>query len=84
MTAKMNGDAPAMPIHQVWQECGFDGSRGPYFTETTEPGLTKRETMAMHMMAHLMPDDDSDSYEDQAKCAVRAADLLLAELERTK
>ena len=46
-------------------------------------GLTKREMMAMHMMAHLMPNERLKSYEEQASYALMAADALLAELERT-
>lgn len=54
-------------------------------TGVTAPatGLTKREMMAMHMMAARVsipgaPDDEFD-----AKRAVAATDALLAELERT-
>ena len=47
-------------------------------------GMTKREMMAMHMMAHLMPNQNFETYAAQAKSAVIAADALLAELERTK
>ena len=47
-------------------------------------GLTKREMMAMHMMAHLMPNQNFETYAAQAKIAVIAADALLRELERTK
>ena len=47
-------------------------------------GITKREMMAMHMMAHLMPNQNFETYAAQAKSAVIAADALLAELERTK
>ena len=67
-----NADMPAIPL--------------PLGAETTEgcQGLTKREMMAMHMMAHLMPDQNFESYASQAKSAVMAADALLAELERTK
>ena len=64
-----NADMPAIPL--------------PLGAETTEgcQGLTKREMMAMHMMAHLMPDQNFESYASQAKIAVMAADALLAELE---
>ena len=47
-------------------------------------GMTKREMIAMHMMAHLMPNENFESYAAQAKSAVIAADALLAELGRTK
>ena len=75
MTIK-NGDMPAMPITlkdgEIWSE-DFDYANG----------LTKREMMAMHMMAHLMPNERLKSYEEQASYALMAADALLAELERT-
>lgn len=83
MTTK-NGDMPAMPNHQVWQDCGIDGNSGPHYVETVHHGLTKREMMAMHMMANLMLHEGIGSYEDAAMCATSAADALLAELERTK
>lgn len=47
-------------------------------------GLTKREMMAMHMMAHLMRSERLCSYEEQAGYSIKAADALLAELGRTK
>ena len=71
MTIK-NGDLPAMPI------------TGEQASDCDYQGMSKRETMAMHMMAHLMPDQNFESYAAQAKSAVLAADALLAELERTK
>ena len=46
-----NGNSPAMPTHDVFQDCGFDGNSGPHLTQTTSYGLTKREMMAMHVMA---------------------------------
>ena len=78
MTTK-NGDMPAMPT--IYGDMAPNGQREIYCSDV---GLTKREMMAMHMMAHLMPDQGFKSYEDQSKCAVAAADILLAELERTK
>ena len=48
-------------------------------------GLTKREMMAMHMMAANMSRHSTyPSWESMASDAVEAADALLAELERTK
>lgn len=47
-------------------------------------GLTKREMMAMHMMAHLMMSERLGSYEEQAVYSIKATDALLAELGRTK
>ena len=73
-----NADMPAMPV--------FDSSGCPslYGDDGVEAkGLTKREMMAMHMMAARIsipgaPDDEFD-----AKRAVTATDALLAELDRT-
>ena len=77
MTIK-NGDLPAMPqSYELW--CQAIGE-----CPTLATGLTKRETMAMHMMSHLMLHESLGSYEDAAMCATSAADALLEELERTK
>ena len=74
-----NADMPAIPI------VNSDGAAVRYGTAgLTADGLTKREIVAMHMMAHLMPDQNFESYASQAKSAVLAADALLAELGRTK
>ena len=77
MTTK-NGDMPAMPITlepgEVWSEF-----------EAHANGLTKRETMAMHMMAaNRSRHSTYTSWESMASDAVEAADALLTELERTK
>ena len=75
MTTK-NGDMPAMPIE-------FSGF-GVYAPEA-HYGLSKREMMAMHMMASFAKKSGSLSdWHDDAIDAVNAADALLAELERTK
>ena len=76
MTIK-NGDMPAMPVDR----CDADAIEAGIQVFS---GLTKREMMAMHMMAHLMPNERLKSYEEQASYALMAADALLAELERTK
>lgn len=73
------GDMPAMPFEEV--KTRYQGLPDKW---ANHQGLTKREMMAMHMMAHLMPNESIASYEDQASCAIKAADALLAELERTK
>ena len=71
MTTK-NSDLPAMPItHEQAKDADMWG-------------LTKREMMAMHMMAHLMQNERLSSYGEQAYFAIKAADALLAELERTE
>ena len=71
-----NADKSAMPS----QALGTDGLP----THEAEFGLTKREMMAMHMMAARIsipgaPDDEFD-----AKRAVAATDALLAELEKSQ
>ena len=76
MTIK-NADMPAMPIPinecDRFVECGI------------ADGLTKREAMAMHMMSGLLSKHGHSFNEhDVANDAVRAADALLAALERTK
>ena len=72
MTIK-NSDVPAMPL--------------PLGNDTTAgcDGLTKREMMAMHMMAGMLSKSGHSLNEsDVAMDATRAADALLAELERAK
>ena len=71
-----NADKSAIPN----QALGTDGLP----THEAEFGLTKREMMAMHMMAARIsipgaPDDEFD-----AKRAVAATDALLAELEKSQ
>ena len=76
MTIK-NGDMPAMPQDDaVW--CQRIGE-----CPTLATGLTKREMMAMHIAAGLISDPQVKTHQ-VAEDAVRVADLLLAELERTK
>lgn len=72
MTIK-NGDMPAMPITSE-QASDFDYQ-----------GMTKREMMAMHMMAaNRCRNSEYPSWGDMAKDAIEATDALIAELERTK
>ena len=84
MTTK-NGDTPAMPFQQ----------HGPHGLPTHEakPGLSKREMMAMYMMASLTSvywdtmreyETGADLVKCQAETAVEMTDALLAELEHTK
>lgn len=75
-----NADMPAMPTHDVFEHCGFDGNSGPHMTQTTNYGLTKREMMAMHIFSGMM---SNNSYVGDVKLAVELADELLAELDRT-
>ena len=74
-----NSDMPAMPV--------FDSSGCPslYGDDGVEAkGLTKREMMAMHMFAGLLARDGKPDIQYEAGLAIKAADALLAELERTK
>ncbi len=73
-----NADMPAMPTHDVFEHCGFDGNSGPHMTQTTNYGLTKREMMAMHIMCGIAPARFTPEY--GAEQAVSYADALLAEL----
>ena len=76
MTIK-NADMPAMPS----QALGTDGLP----THEAEFGLTKREMMAMHMMAASRSRSSNySSWVDMATDAIEMTDALLAELERTK
>ena len=77
-----NADMPAMPQSATSEgySCNYYDYSGPGIPT----GLTKREMMAMHMMAARIsipgaPDDEFD-----AKRAVAAADALLAELEKSQ
>ena len=77
-----NADMPAMPsdVKAVYEAMtDSDDSWGK-----AALGLTKREMMAMHMMAHLMMNERLSSYEEQAGYSIKATDALLAELGRTK
>ena len=83
MTIK-NGDMPAMPIDR----CDADAIEAGIQVFS---GLSKREMIAMHMVAAItsaavsngLATADSDA-SGIAIMAVKAADALLAELERTK
>ena len=71
MTIK-NGDMPAMPTSIEHEYSEF------------RQGMSKRETIAMHMMAANRSRYSAyTSWESMASDAVEAADALLAELERT-
>ena len=78
MTIK-NGDMPAIPFEEVRSR--FQGLPDKWANHC---GLTKREMMAMHMMAGMLSKSDHSLNEhDVARDAVRAADALLAALEHT-
>ena len=84
---KVMGDMPAIPFEEVRSR--FQGLPDKWVNHV---GLTKREMMAMHMMASLTSVywDTAQEYEtsaDLVKCqsetAVEMADALIAELEHT-
>jgi len=72
-----NADSPAMPIELN----GF----GQYAPEA-HCGLTKREMIAMNIMANIAwnatDKNNPQHYERAAVCAVTMADLLLKELNK--
>lgn len=79
-----NADLPAMPTVTYDHGAAMNGFA---VTVTDSPGLTKRETMALAAMQGILSsltDEDNLSPSELARCAVRNADALLAELERTK
>ena len=78
-----NSDMPAMPM--------FSDNAEPCIVRDPETGkkapatgLTKREMMAMHVFAGLLARDGKPDIQYEAELAIKAADALLAELERTK
>ena len=72
-----NSDMPAMPC----QPLGQDGMPSHEMTY----GLTKRELMAMHMMAAgLSRNSYYHSWADMAQDAIDMADALLEKLEQAK
>ena len=84
-----NADMPAMPVS------GSDGQPIDVFSLTDgrgsnlvssgmTVGMTKREMMAMHIMTGLCSKYGVAFETDTVQDAVRMADFLLAELERTK
>lgn len=85
-----NGDTAAMPvpmtefIKEVIVE-EINGNTRP-FNKVMEAfaGLTKREYFAAMAMIGISTMDGYASHSDKAVDAVRSADALLAELEKTK
>ena len=75
MTIK-NADVPAMPVDR----CDADAIEAGIQMFS---GLSKREMMEMHIAAGLISDPQVKTHQ-VAEDAVRVADWLLAELERTK
>lgn len=82
MVAKKNGDLPAHPL-LLDTKSNYSGGQvaDDYFE-----GMTKREEMAMHIMAGLCanPELVNWSSKNYAEHARARADTLLAELEKTK
>ena len=77
-----NGNMPAMPQAAISEgySCHYYDYDGPGIPT----GMTKREMMAMHMFAGLLARDGKPDIQYEAELAIKAADALLAELERTK
>lgn len=65
-----NADMPAMPTQS---------NGGDIFG-----GLTKREMMAMHVMASIATTVGYQNYGQMAQDAIAATDALLAELEKSQ
>ena len=85
-----NGNLPAMPC-EVVEQYHIDASQVPSGAPTLRErkvmsgGMTKREMMAMHILAGFLSDCEFDvTKQTAAEMAVEQADALLAELERTK
>lgn len=84
-----NADMPAMPTHDVFEHCGFDGNSGPHMTQTTNYGLTKREEFSRSAMNAILANQSmidqisSNSVNWLVESSVMVADSLLAELDRT-
>ena len=71
---------PAMPLEAVMTR-----SNGNTTAWTNYTGLTKREMMAMHMMAaNRSRGSNYMSWVDMATDAIEMTDALLAALDRTK
>ena len=83
-----NGTMPAMPC-EVVEQYHVDASQVPSGAPTLRErkvmsgGMTKREMMAMHVMASIIT-QGAPAFIHAAEDAVNAADALLSELERTK
>lgn len=75
-----NADMPAMPTQTYDHSAAMNGLA---VTVTDKAGLTKREMVAMQMMAGLLVGCESPNNERIASIAVDAADKLLSELDRT-
>lgn len=78
-----NADMPAMPVVDA-DATPMSHQELSDWRDNSCLGLTKREMMAMHMMASIQASGGLyDRFESMAKDAATMADALLAELERT-
>lgn len=77
-----NADLPAMPQSATSEgySCYYYDYDGP----GVPTGLTKREMMAMHVMASIATTVGYQNYGQMAQDAVAATDALLAELEKSQ
>lgn len=79
-----NADMPAMPI--IDDEQSFPLNLDRYGENITKgkfaSGLTKREMMAMHIMASIATTVGYQNYGQMAQDATAATDAILAELEK--
>lgn len=78
-----NADMPAMPM--------FSDNAEPCIVRDPETGkkapatgLTKREMMAMHIMASIATTVGYQNYCQMAQDAIAATDAILAELEKSQ
>lgn len=74
-----NADSPAMPT--ITYDHGA-AMQGLAVSVTDAPGLTKREMMAMHIMASIATTVGYQNYGQMAQDATAATDAILAELEK--
>ena len=77
-----NADLPAMPQSATSEghSCNYYDYGGPGIPT----GLTKREMMAMHVMASIATTVGYQNYDQMAQDAISATDALLAELEKSQ
>lgn len=76
-----NADMPAMPTLTYDHGAAMQGLA---VSVTDAPGITKREMMAMHMMASIATTVGYQNYCQMAQDAIAATDALLAELEKSQ
>ena len=84
-----NGDMPASPCGESYKTQQYPGGDWIHNKKSAlHSGLTKREMFAMAAMQGILTSETDDwrhkEEESLAASAVKYADALLAELERTK